>query len=89
MKSAEEEAPSADLSVSLSSKYVWRGYELSKDSVVIQPSLTVGYKGFAANFWGNLDTDQKGASDSFLPFVIALSVVDMHISLATGTCPPH
>lgn len=56
--SAEEEAPSADLSVSLSSKYVWRGYELSKDSIVIQPSMTVGYKGFGFNLWGNLDTDQ-------------------------------
>lgn len=56
--SAEEETPSADLSVSLSSKYVWRGYELSKDSIVIQPSLTAGYKGFGFNLWGNLDTDQ-------------------------------
>jgi hypothetical protein len=55
---AEEEVPSADLSVSLLSKYVWRGFELSDDSIVIQPSMTVGYKGFAANFWGNLDTDQ-------------------------------
>ena len=56
--SAEEEMPSADLSVSLLSKYVWRGYELSNDSIVIQPSMTVGYKGFGFNLWGNLDTDQ-------------------------------
>ena len=54
---AEEEAPSADFSVDFLSKYVWRGQELSKDSLVIQPSMTVGYKGFAANIWGNLDTD--------------------------------
>lgn len=59
--SAEEEAPSADLSVSLLSKYVWRGYELSDDSIVIQPSMTVGYKGFGFNLWGNLDTDQDMA----------------------------
>jgi uncharacterized protein (TIGR02001 family) len=56
--SAEEEMPSADLSVSLLSKYVWRGYELSNDSIVIQPSMSVGYKGFGFNLWGNLDTDQ-------------------------------
>jgi uncharacterized protein (TIGR02001 family) len=62
---ADEDKPTADASVGIYSKYVWRGYELSQDSVVIQPSLTVGYKGFAANLWGNLDTDQKGASDSF------------------------
>lgn len=54
---AEEEKPSADFSVAFLSKYVWRGFELSKDSLVIQPSSTVGYKGFSANLWGNLDTD--------------------------------
>jgi hypothetical protein len=41
------------------SQYIFRGYELSKDSVVIQPSLTVGYRGFEANIWGNLDTNDK------------------------------
>ena len=56
--SAEEETPTGDLSVSLLSKYVWRGYELSNDSIVVQPSLTAGYKGFGFNLWGNLDTDQ-------------------------------
>jgi len=53
---AEEEKPTADLSVSALTKYVWRGQELSRDSIVLQPSFTVGYKGFSANFWGNLDT---------------------------------
>ncbi len=41
------------------SQYIFRGYELSKDSLVIQPSLTVGYQGFEANLWGNLDTNDK------------------------------
>ncbi len=41
------------------SQYIFRGYELSKDSVVIQPSLTVGYRGFEATLWGNLDTNDK------------------------------
>jgi hypothetical protein len=54
---AEEDKPTADLTVAALSKYVWRGQEFSKDSVVIQPSMTVGYKGFSANLWGNLDTD--------------------------------
>ena len=57
---AEDEKPSAEASVAVYSQYLWRGYELSKDSIVIQPSITVGYKGFAANLWGNLDTDQFG-----------------------------
>lgn len=57
---AEEDKPTADFTVGAYSQYIWRGYELSKDSVVIQPSLTVGYKGFSVNLWGNLDTDQVG-----------------------------
>ena len=57
---AEEEAPSADASVGFYSQYIWRGFEFSKDSIVIQPSLSVGYKGFAANLWANLDTDLYG-----------------------------
>lgn len=59
---AEDEKPSADLSVSVLSAYIWRGQELSKDSAVIQPSMTVGYKGFSANMWGNLDTDPYTAT---------------------------
>lgn len=54
---AEDEKPTASLAVSALSKYVWRGFELSKDSVVVQPSMTVAYKGFSANAWGNVDTD--------------------------------
>ena len=57
---AEEEAPSAEASVAFLSKYVWRGFELSKDSLVIQPSLSVSYMGFGANLWANLDTDLYG-----------------------------
>lgn len=53
---AAEEKPTGDVSVSAMSQYFWRGYELSRNSVVIQPSVTVGYKGFSANLWGNLDT---------------------------------
>ena len=55
-KPPAEEKPTADFSVSAMSKYVWRGQELSRDSIVIQPSMTVGYKGFSLNLWGNLDT---------------------------------
>ncbi len=59
---AEEEKPTADLSVSLLSKYVWRGWELSKDSLIVQPEATIAYKGFSANLWGNLDTDNEATN---------------------------
>ena len=49
--------PTASFDVAFLSQYIWRGLELSKDSLVIQPSATVAYKGFSVNVWGNLDTD--------------------------------
>ena len=52
----EEPKPYSSAAVNFASQYIWRGYELSKDSIVIQPSLTVGYMGVEANLWGNLDT---------------------------------
>ena len=52
-----EDAPEADLTMAAYSQYVWRGYALSDGSVVIQPSMTVAYKGFGVNLWGNFDTD--------------------------------
>jgi len=66
---AEEEAPSADASIGLYSKYIWRGWELSDDTLVIQPSLSVSYKGFGANLWANLnanDADAMAGYDSNL-----------------------
>ncbi len=53
----------ADLNVSLYSQYIWRGYELSRDSFVVFPTLTVGYKGFAVNLWADLDTRYAGSPD--------------------------
>jgi hypothetical protein len=56
----QEERPTANLSWSFYSKYVWRGYELSADSLVMFPSITISYKGFAMNMWGDMDTSYKG-----------------------------
>ena len=56
-----EDKPEADLSTGIYSQYVWRGFAFSDSSMVIQPSMSVSYKGFGANFWGNLDTDMVGA----------------------------
>jgi hypothetical protein len=53
----------ADLNVSLYSQYIWRGYELSRDSLVIFPTMTIGYKGFAVNLWADLDTRFTGTEE--------------------------
>ncbi|MFH1081329.1 MAG: hypothetical protein V1766_13925 [Pseudomonadota bacterium] len=61
---AEEEKPTGDFTAAVLNQYVWRGYELSRNSIVVQPSMTLGYKGFSANIWGNLDTKPYSANDT-------------------------
>ena len=60
---AAEEKPTMDFTTYALTKYVWRGYENTRNSIVLQPSFTVGYKGLSANLWGNLDTKPYSTSD--------------------------
>ncbi|MDP2854721.1 MAG: TorF family putative porin [Smithellaceae bacterium] len=60
---AEEDKVTGEVAVSVLSAYIWRGQELSRHSVVVQPSLTASYKGFTANVWGNMDTRPYAAGD--------------------------
>ena len=46
-RAEEEDKPTANLAVAALSKYVWRGFEMTKDSIVLEPSMTVAYKGFS------------------------------------------
>jgi hypothetical protein len=78
---ADEAAPAADTpaviatrdnpatgsaSIGVFNRYIFRGYELSAHSAVIQPAGTVSYKGFGASMWGNIDTDEH-PTQSFVP----------------------
>jgi hypothetical protein len=60
----EAEKPTAGVDLGVFSQYVWRGLALSKNSLVIQPSVTVGYKGVSLNVWGNLDTNKYNGNGS-------------------------
>ncbi|MFB3924460.1 MAG: hypothetical protein ACE14T_00270 [Syntrophales bacterium] len=60
---AAEDRPTFDFTACALSKYVWRGYENTRNSIVIQPSMTAGYKGFGVNLWGNLDTKPYSTSN--------------------------
>jgi hypothetical protein len=51
---AAEDKPTASVSLDGLSQYIWRGFALSRN-FVLQPSVTVGYKGFSLNVWGNFD----------------------------------
>jgi hypothetical protein len=55
----EPEKPQWSFSTDFLTQYVWRGIALSRDSMVIQPSLTGTYKGFSFNVWNNFDTSEK------------------------------
>ncbi len=56
---ADASKPTAGIDLGVFSQYIWRGLELSHNSVVIQPSVTLGYEGFSLNVWGNMDTDLR------------------------------
>jgi hypothetical protein len=58
----EEDKVTGELDLSVLTAYIWRGYEQTRDSVVVQPSATVSYKGFSVNVWGNLDSRPYSAT---------------------------
>ncbi len=60
----EEEKVTGEVDLSVMSAYIWRGQELSRHSVVVQPAATLSYKGFSVNVWGNLDTRPYSAADA-------------------------
>jgi hypothetical protein len=59
-----EDKVTGEIDLSVLSAYIWRGQELSRNSVVVQPAATVSYKGFSVNVWGNLDTKPYSAADA-------------------------
>jgi Bacterial protein of unknown function (Gcw_chp) len=60
----EEDKVTGEVDFSVLSAYIWRGYEQTRDSVVVQPAATVSYKGFSVNIWGNLDTKPYSATNA-------------------------
>jgi hypothetical protein len=59
-----EDKVTGEVDLSVLSAYIWRGYEQTRDSVVIEPSVTIGYKGFSLNVWGNMDTRPYSVGDA-------------------------
>jgi hypothetical protein len=63
---AGDDSVSGSASVGVLNRYIFRGYRIGAASVVVQPALSVSYRGFSASFWGNIDADE-GATPSFVP----------------------
>jgi uncharacterized protein (TIGR02001 family) len=55
----EPEKPQFTLQLDALSQYVFRGVAFSRTAIVLQPSVTASYKGFAANIWGNFDPHER------------------------------
>ncbi len=66
LHAGEKEKVAGSASIGIFNKYVFRGYELSSGSVVLQPGIAISYKGFSANFWGNIDSNGR-PTQSFSP----------------------
>jgi hypothetical protein len=62
-KKQEEAKVTGEIAASILSAYIWRGQEMTRHGIVIEPSATVSYRGFTANIWGNLDTRPYAAGD--------------------------
>ncbi len=78
----EEDKPTASIYTDVLSQYLWRGYALSKESAVIQPSMTASYKGFSLNLWGNFDTDAHPPTGSSAPQGAVWNETDFTFSYA-------
>jgi hypothetical protein len=58
-KKEEEPKVTGAGSVGVYNQYIFRGYEIGRSGLVVEPSLTASYKGFSATLWGNVDTNQR------------------------------
>lgn len=63
---AEEAKVTGSASMGVFNRYIFRGYELSTNSAVIQPALSITYKGFSMGFWSNIDSNES-PTQSFVP----------------------
>ena len=60
-----EEQLGIEFTADFMSKYIWRGQNLSDDSV-FEPGLTLSYENLSASIWGNMDlTNINGNSGDF------------------------
>ena len=61
---APEEKVTGSASVAFLNRYIFRGYEIGKSGLVVQPSLSASFKGFSATLWGNVDSNQRNTTSA-------------------------
>ncbi|MCX7794219.1 MAG: hypothetical protein N2257_07450 [Thermodesulfovibrionales bacterium] len=65
VRSYGEDKVTGSASIGVYNRYIFRGYEIGS-SAVVQPAVSISYKGFSATYWGNIDTEEK-RTQSFVP----------------------
>ncbi|PKN84431.1 MAG: hypothetical protein CVU51_10555 [Deltaproteobacteria bacterium HGW-Deltaproteobacteria-1] len=74
----EKHMITGEVAASLLSAYIWRGQEMTRHGVVVQPSATIGYRGFSVNIWGNIDARPYSAGED--QYSTHLSEMDVTLS---------
>ncbi len=55
-----------DAYLSTSSKYLWRGFDLSSGDPVIQGGMDLSFKGLTLSYWSNFDLESKDVNETDL-----------------------
>lgn len=81
---SQSAAVTGNASLGLYNRYIFRGYLLGRDSLIIQPSLSVSYGGFSASLWGNIDTSEKATPCFYpdAPGLMSFNETDLTLSYA-------
>ena len=56
-----QDKPTADAGAELVSSYIWRGQDLG--NISLQPTLSIGYKGFSLSGWGSAGLDKDDTKE--------------------------
>ena len=75
---------SGDAYVSVNTKYLWRGFDLSEDdNYVVQPGADVSFKGFTVSWWGNISENTGDMNEVDLTIDYSFDVTDL-VSMSVG-----
>lgn len=67
----------ADVGAEIVSGYIWRGQKLG--NVSVQPSLSIGYKGFSLSGWGSVGLDKDDTRE--VDLTLGYAVNGFHVSV--------
>lgn len=78
---AEAVDTSASFGMDVMSQYIWRGVQVSDDSMALQPSITATYGPVSANLWASFDmeTDVNLETDYTLSYARSIDKISLDV----------